>query len=313
MQSEFMEAKSEDKFIAFLDVLGWKSLVRKTEQRNNFSLTEVVSILDMMKQELQSRKEMLFHGGSEVCPGAPHIRRDIDFCYTTFSDSVVISTEVSPAGLVSLINCCRVIYFKLIMRGGLMCRGYIGRGPIYHTEEYCVGSGLGDVVDGEKKVSVFRTEDGEVGTPFIELDDKVLQFLKNEVTDSCVVETLEDMVKGKDGIAAIFPFRSLDPGRFGSANIDLEEATRYVHVVRKWIDGAKKMVNGNVGSNCQKVRRRVDILAQILNEQLVVCRQFEEEITKMSEDFPAHSFEPKYFPGLFDTGCVAKTEKQKKP
>ena len=310
MHTTVTEAKSEDKFIAFFDVLGWKHLVRDMEQQNNFSLMKAVSILDMVNHVLQSRKEMLLNDRPEICPSAPHIRSDIGFCFTTFSDSVVLSTEISQAGLVNLINCCRAIYFKLITRTGLMCRGYVGRGPIYHTEDHCIGSGLGDVVEGEKNVSMYQTEEGEVGTPFIEVDQKVLQFLDKEVTDSCVTGVLEEIVKRKDGVAVIFPFKSLDPGRFGSANLDRNKARQHVDVVRKWIEDAKKMIARHVDSSDEKVLRRANCLAEILNEQLMVCKSYEEAIGQMSEEFPAHSFEPKYFPGLFDTECAAKSEKQ---
>lgn len=300
MHSKVTKAKSADKFIAFFDILGWKSLVRETEEQNNFSLTKAVSILDMMNHELQSRREMLLNDRPEICPSAPHIRSDIDFCFTTFSDNVVVTTEISQAGLVNLINCCRVIYLKLITRNGLMCRGYVGRGAIYHTEDHCIGSGLNDAVEGEKKVSMYQTEDGEVGTPFIEIDEKVLQFLDEEVTDSCVIEVLEDIVKRKDDVAAIFPFKSLDSGQFGSANFDPKEAKRHVDVVRKWIEDAKKMIVRRIESSDEKVLRRANCLAEILNEQLKVCKGHEMAIGEMSEKFPAHSFEPEYFPRLYD-------------
>ena len=66
MQSNATDARSIDKFIAFFDVLGWKSLVRKTEQNNSSSLKEVVDVLEMIKQEMSSRKELLLDGGSGI-------------------------------------------------------------------------------------------------------------------------------------------------------------------------------------------------------------------------------------------------------
>ena len=306
MQSNVTEAKSIDKFIAFFDVLGWKSLVRRTEQNNNGSLTEVVDVLDMIRREVTSRKELLFDDGSKVCPSALSIKQDIDFCFTMFSDNVVISTEVSPAGLVNLIDCCRAVYFKLIMRKGLMCRGYVDRGPIYHSDDYCVGTGLSDVVSGEKEVSIFQIEDGEVGTPFIEIDRSVIHFIDEAISDSCVIEVLKDAVKRQEDVAAIFPFKGLDPGKFGSIPLDPPRVRRDANVVRRWIEDANRIMARNVDPNCSNARRKERCLIQILDTQLSVCNQADILFGQMSEVFPFHSFSPEYFPGLFDDDIGAE-------
>ena len=308
MQSNVTEAKSIDKFIAFFDVLGWKSLVRKTEQNNNWSLKEVIDVLDMIEGEMLSRKELLLDG-SKVCPSAPSIKQDIDFCFTMFSDNVVISTEISPTGLVNLIDCCRAIYFRLIMRKGLMCRGYVSRGRIHHSEDYCVGSGLSDVVDGEKKVSIFRIAAGERGTPFIEIDRSVIQFIDEEISDPCVIGVLKDIVKREEDVAAIFPFKGLDPGKFGSFSLDPAKARRDVDIVRRWIEGAKNIVARHVDLDCSSARKKERCLTRILDTQLSVCEQTESLVGQMSDVFPAHSFSPEHFPGLFDSDIAAKAKK----
>ena len=220
LQPETAEPRSIDKFIAFFDVLGWKSLVLKAEQNNSASLKEPIEILDLINRELQMREELFLRNELEICPSSPHKSQDIDFCFTTFSDSAVVSAEVSPAGLANLINCCRAVYFKLILRKGLMCRGYIKRGQIYHTKRYCVGSGLNDVVEREKNVSIFGSDSGEYSTPFIEIDENVLQFIDDEVSDSCVKSVLSDIVKRAGNVAAVFPFNNLSPSVFGDSSIN---------------------------------------------------------------------------------------------
>ena len=306
MHCNVAEANSVDKFIAFLDVLGWKSFVRKTEQNNNSSLKDAIDVLNMIKQEMLSRKELFLKNGSIICPSAPRIKDDIDFFFTMFSDNVVISTEVSPAGLVNLIDCCRTIYFKLIMRRGLMCRGYLGMGPIYHSKDYCVGSGLGDVASEEKRVSFSGIEAEERGTPFIEIDGSVIQFIDHKISDRCTVDLLEDIVKREGDIAAIFPFERLDPGKFGGVAHDPARARQDVAVVRKWIEDAKRLVAQHVDSRCASARRKGNCLTRILDNQLLVCEQTETLIEQMSEIFPAHSFEPENFPGLFHADPAAR-------
>ena len=167
-----------------------------------------------------------------------------------------------------------------------------------HAEQhYCVGSGLSDVVSGEKQVSIFRLEAGELGTPFIEIDRNVIQFIDEEISDSCVIEVLEDIVKREEDVAAIFPFKDLDPGKFGGIALDPGKARRDIEVVRKWIEDAKIIVARNVDSRCSSARRKGRCLIRILDTQLSVCEQTEMLVDQMSEIFPADSFVPEYFPG----------------
>ena len=309
LHPETAEPKSIDKFIAFFDVLGWKSLVLKAELNNSASLKEPIEILDLINQELQIREESFLRNELEICPSSPYKSQDIDFCFTTLSDSAVVSAEVSPVGLANLINCCRVVYFKLILRKGLMCRGYIKRGSIYHTKRYCVGSGLNDVVESEKSVSIFGSNTSKHSTPFIEIDENVLQFIDNEVSDSCVKSVLSDIVKRAGNVAAVFPFSNLTPSVFGDSAIDSEKIRRDISFVRRWIEEAKEMVSYNVDPNVESARQKGYYLIEILNRQLVTCQLMEARLDEIGETFPAHSFEPRHFPGLFDSSSAAKPRK----
>ena len=299
LEPDSSDAKSVDKFIVFLDVLGWKSFVRKTEEENNLSVRKAVDILQLIEKVLNTKKDMCSKDGPDICREAPKKQNDVDFCFTMSSDSVVISTEVSQAGLINLLHCCHAIYFSLIMRKGLMCRGYIVQGPIYHTEDHCLGTGLGDTVDGEKQVSIFRTEDGESGTPFIELDRRVIQFINEEVTDPCVKQVLKELVYIQNDVGAIFPFRRLDPGLYSTPDLDEEESKRRADAVMTWIETAESMMKNLVDPTCEKVLRRQQILGCMLDRQREVCEAWLEQQREGREPFPHHRFDPEHFPSMF--------------
>ena len=84
-----------------------------------------------------------------------------------------------------------------------MCRGYIKRGRIYHTSEYQIGVGISDVVAREKQVSIFRKDADEHGTPFIEIDMDVVQYVSNQ-PDECMKEMFLRFVEVESDLTAIF-------------------------------------------------------------------------------------------------------------
>ena len=89
------EPRSVDSFIAYFDVLGWKSLVCATERENNSSVQKVIDVLDMIKSELGRCRDFYENDGPEICPGSRYEKRNLNFHFTALSDSVVVSSEVS--------------------------------------------------------------------------------------------------------------------------------------------------------------------------------------------------------------------------
>ena len=98
---------------------------------DGLSLKELCEITDMLGKP--SEREHFKRYGPTTCPQAPRIRKDLDFRITRAkaSDSVLISVETSPAGLINLVSQCWKACMGLLAKKGIMCRGYIKRGPIY--------------------------------------------------------------------------------------------------------------------------------------------------------------------------------------
>jgi len=116
----------KDKFIGFVDILGFKQLVEAMEAGQAVPLAE---LLGMLASPLGRTPSGTYHW---VCPASSGVQRDLDFQVTQISDCVVVSSEISPPGIINLIDHCWTAVSGC-MHKGVMCRGYITRGSIYHT------------------------------------------------------------------------------------------------------------------------------------------------------------------------------------
>ena len=181
----------KDKFIGFLDVLGFKKMVESAEAGKGMPLSELLDILKELGSPKDQDKFRTY--GPTTCPESTHIQRNIDFRLTQISDCVIVSSEVSPAGVINLINHCWGAVIKLMSKG-IMCRGYITRGSVYHSDDHIVGSGYNDAYSKESEVSAFQREADERGTPFVEVDKAVCDYVEKH-GDNCVKKCLIVMLK----------------------------------------------------------------------------------------------------------------------
>ena len=161
-----------------------------------------------------------------------------------------------------------------------MCRGYIKRGQIYHTEQRQIGTGLSDVVDREKQVSIFKMESNERGTPFIEIDSDVIEYVAHQ-PDKCVKEMFWRMVRKEGDIGAIFPFQRLNHqlvlGGFRS-RFDPERERSSVNNMRTCIRDMKRQVEENIDPSNESARRKGTHYIRLLDAQLEACDKTEEMI-----------------------------------
>ena len=285
------ELQYTEKFIAFFDVLGWTSLVRASDEGCGLSLPELSEIATTLGTDAD-RKHFEKYGPT-ACPKAPYIRKDMDFRITQVSDSVLISAEVSPAGLINLVSHCWTACFKLLSKG-IMCRGYIKRGRIYHTSKHQIGTGFSDVVEGEKHVSIFKKDADERGTPFIEVDKEVVQYVEHH-PGQYVKEMFSRLVKKEGDLAAIFPFQRLNHSfivaEFGTT-FDPENERASLNVVRGWIHRMKEQVQRHIDPLDESVLRKGNHYIRMLDAQLVACARTEEEIDRLMQPFPSRRFTP---------------------
>ena len=194
-----------EKFVAFVDVLGFKTLVTESERGTGMPLAELLELLQKLGDGIE-RARFEEHGGG-WCPMAPRIEKNLDFRVTQISDCVIVSSEVSPAGVINLVSHCWGAVIELLARG-IMCRGYIKRGHVFHTDTQVIGSGYQEAYLAESKVNAFKRQADERGTPYVEVDIEVAAYVQSQ-PDPCVKEMFERMVKRDGSTVVLFPFQRL--------------------------------------------------------------------------------------------------------
>ena len=219
----------EDKFIAFVDILGFKSKVESVEGRDGLNLSDLLKYCSILSQPNLTLN--ILKDGPMFCPESEFKSRDLHYEVTQVSDCVVISAEVSPAGVINLLHHVATCVAQL-MTEGMMARGYITRGNIYHKDNQFIGTGYQEAVEKEKVVRAFRFDTSKDSTPFVELNPIVVSYIKEE-TDECVQTMFRRMCTEDDhGIAAVFPFSYLS-NLAGGNIMDAESCRKSLIVVRK--------------------------------------------------------------------------------
>ncbi len=153
-------ASYTDRFVGFIDILGFKDLIDRSSAQN--PEVTVDSIREALQPPKPAAEGQIVLGQIGDISKSGHLQ-------TTFSDSVVISTEPTQTGLVHLVNHCERIARKLLDFGHL-CRGGIARGELYHESD---GTALGPAM-----LEAYELEQTAPGYPRILLDEKVSSFAR---------------------------------------------------------------------------------------------------------------------------------------
>jgi hypothetical protein len=270
-----------DKFIAFVDVLGFKKMVVASEQGTGLPLSDLRQLL----KHLGTGDERAHFGrsGPTCCPQAPRIEKDLDFRVTQISDCAVVSAEVSPAGVINLIHHCWGALIELMTRG-IMCRGYIKRGQIFHSGSQFIGSGYQDAYSAERDVRAFMREADERGTPYVEVDTEVYQYVENQ-SDACVKEMFGRMVKSDGEVVALFTFQMLQHsflvGSVGGRFDPEKECTSNQNLRYKLLRMKERVWSFVDRSNPKAVSKANHYIAA-LDAQLRVCDETDEVIRMLA-------------------------------
>lgn len=165
----------EERFIAFIDILGFKNIVRSIEEDNtlsNRSLEIIKSVLNFMDEEtydpnycadLPVYKETE-HGLLELELGDPRL--------TYVSDCIIISAEPTLDGFKGLSRKIHKITADLAV-DGIFCRGAITKGLLFHQ---------GRLLFGSAYVRAFTLESEVAKFPRVVIDPEILDFF--DLTDN---------------------------------------------------------------------------------------------------------------------------------
>ena len=280
----------EDKFIAFIDVLGFKGMVASSEAGTGMSLPELLELLKKLGDG--SERSRFDTYGPTCCPMAPRVEKNMNFRVTQISDCAIVSSEVSPAGAINLVSHCWGSVIELLARG-IMCRGYIKRGRIYHTDSQVIGTGYQEAYAAESKVSAFKHEADDRGTPYVEVDREVTAYIDSQ-PDACVEEMFKRMVKRDAETVVLFPFqrlqhsfivagfgRTFEPERELKSNDNLRNnIMRYKAKIEAFVDPSNATAQAKAGH-----------YLRALDEQLLACDKTDEAIHMLSRPFPGRGRE----------------------
>lgn len=256
----------KEKTIAFIDIIGFKSIVEKSEKGEGKSLNEILELLKKFK--VRSNID---------CPDRKLKSDDFDFVITQISDCAIISAELSDAGIVNLIEHCRSVVSSLML-DGIMCRGFITKGNIYHTENQVIGTGYQNAYVGEGKVSIFQQCDEK--TPFVEIDPKVRKYL-DETEDLCIKNYIKLNTYSDDLHQAINPFSCL------IRLADLSDKIEQLHRVKEIISSLKSKISIISPDEDRKAFAKSKYYHGFLNEQIKKCDERINGEERLSESFPS--------------------------
>lgn len=266
-----------DKFIAYVDVLGFKGLVTDAEQGKGLALPDLLKLLEFLGTG-KERARFDQHGPA-CCPYAPRIEKNLDFRVTQISDCVVVSAEISPAGVINVISHCWGAVIELLARG-IMCRGYIKRGKLFHTDTQIIGSGYQEAFLAESMVNAFKREADERGTPYVEVDAEVNDYVESQ-SDYCVKEMYGRMIKRDGDTVVLFPFRRLQHSfivagfghRFDSERERISNQNLRMNILRM-----KERVWSFVDRSVPSAVSKANHYITALDAQLQVCDKTDEMI-----------------------------------
>lgn len=222
------------KAIAFVDIVGFSNMVETATDKDLPSLLELTDCLGKPLDAAQ------YIRGPIMCPNAPFLEETLDFKVTQVSDCVIVSAELSPAGVINLVHYCSNIALRIMGRRQLV-RGSIVIGQIFHQGIRIIGEGYQRAVKGEGQVTLksdpLKTE--SAGGPFIEIGPDVLDYVRSQ-PDECVKLMLSRMTESDGTVTAIYPYNSVAESHFCEVKEDFDPY-RWRESVKRWRAGWLEM------------------------------------------------------------------------
>jgi hypothetical protein len=260
----------KDKFVAFVDILGFKGMVEAaeaaTQNGNSTALEELLGLLT----KLGTTKDILEYAahGPIFCPESPRLQKGLDFQLTQISDCVIVSAEKSPAGIINLVGHCWSVVTRLLHEG-VMCRGYVTLGLVHHTPGQIIGTAYQRAFNQEPQVAAFKQQAGERGTPFVEIDNVVVEYVRT-TGGACAQELFSRMTLSDGNVVGLFPFKQLQTS-FALGNLDRSKQLRSNAVVRQSLLTMKERVLATADPANVSAVRKAEHYARALDAQLKIC------------------------------------------
>lgn len=252
----------KDKFIAFIDILGFEKIIIE----DKISLDEILAILD----EFSMREGFSY---TSLCPESEKIKDNFDLCSIQISDSLIVSSEVSIASAINLLFLCKRSIFRLA-KYGLLCRGYITRGEVYHTQNQVIGKGY---------IEAFRNE-CEYPFPYTRIDEKLYTYIR-ESGDTCAIEMFKRLTKNIGTDIVLFPIHNMVYASPISSKNNSEDEKKEIDFIIDELTNLKILTEKYIDHNDEKVEKKWKEYEKMIDEKIVENVKAKESIDKLSLPF----------------------------
>ena len=132
---------------------------------------------------------------------------------------------------------------------------------------------------------MFAQDQNETGTPFVEIDSDVAEYV-SKCADDCVREMFGRMTYSDETVCAVFPFKNLSTSFSAGSDFDAEKEKQSNDTVRGWIRTMKQAIDENLNMNDAKVLRKAEHYKAALDNQLAQCDRADEVIDMLKTPFP---------------------------
>lgn len=171
----------ENRIVLFLDILGFKSIINKTVDKEE----DVETAIKSLYNNLNEIRTFLIFRLSEFKSVIHDQNKSVRV--TQFSDSIIISfISDKNVTLLNLIIVIQELIIKLV-NNGLLCRGAISYGKLVHDENIIFGPALNDAYETETKAALY---------PRIILDKSVIDLGKSKHSDEDDINSRENIILG---------------------------------------------------------------------------------------------------------------------
>lgn len=274
----------QDKFIAYIDILGFEKIVCERK----IKLPDILKLLNgfLLEKEFNNK---IYKPSTSLCPASEKKESHFELCATQISDSLIVSSEISIASAINLLFFChRGVH--ILMRQGLMCRGYITRGEIYHSKEQVIGRGYIEAYQHESKkkttFSVYDSDTPENGTPFVEINqESVYQYILNS-KDKMAIEMMNRLVcVDKNGKIALFPIKQYIHSFAISCHTDTEQEKKEIDNIIDELDSFKSNLSKYVNENDTRAVEKLKHYSFMIDKQIEENNEAKVMIDKLNKSF----------------------------
>ncbi len=286
----------KEKFIGFIEILGWNDFSRQAldETNSKITLADLVEAkTDLADSNVKSELQKFGH---VICPSSKRMDKDLDIEVTLGSGCALISSEISPAGIITLIHYCHRVVKNLVLKHRLLCRGFIAGKTIFHSGCH-IGDSQYQNPDANKAngMAAFRRMTDDRSALYVEIDPAVCRYIKSD-TDTCVNINFERLTQSDGEFTAVFPFKWEEHdfliGDFCGHKFDPKTERKLNDAVMAGIHKSLGSVEKNADSGKSDVGRKALFYRKILERQLTACNHTDAFLSQLEPSFPDKEFMP---------------------